>query len=81
MGKNNMDIHNDGQEVICHWTARKMKPIILIYVGAVFIVFILLSYFIFHSGAAVKALAFTALGSILPLYLQVVSRIEYRLTR
>ncbi len=67
-------------EAELNWTARKMSPIILFYVALVFIAFIAISYFVFHSMAAVKTLLFTAVGSIVTLLPMIFSRFEYRLT-
>lgn len=72
---------NDPAEEICRWSARKMQPVVLIYVGLVFLIFILLSYFIFHSMDAVKALAITGGTFILTGLPAVTKRIEYRLTK
>jgi len=72
--------NNNEPEVLCHWSARKMKPIILLYVAAVFGALMVPSYFVLHSTTAVKALALAAVASIVPLIPAVVSRVEYRLT-
>ena len=73
-------MNNDEPEVLCHWSARKMQPIVLLYVAAVFVAFMVLSYFVFHSMTAVKALAMTAVGSVVALVPGVTSQVEYRLT-
>jgi hypothetical protein len=64
-----------------YWSARKVPPKIILYVSVVFIIFIAVSYFGFHSINAVKALAITALISILSFAPGIFNRIEYRLTK
>lgn len=76
MNKSSGDI-----ELGYQWKARKIKPIILIYVGMIFFIFILISHFVFHSSEAVKALLITALGTIGPLSIAMFNRIEYKLTK
>jgi len=63
------------------WSAHKVPPSIIIYVALIFLVFIAVSYFGFRSPEAVKALIFTAIGSIVPLVPVILTRVEYRLTR
>jgi len=74
-----MSANSDEPEVLFQWSARKMRPIVLIYVAAVFVVFMALSFFVLHSMMAVKALAMAAVASMVPLVPVVTSRIEYRL--
>ena len=72
---------SDDEPTVFHqWSARKMHPVVLVYVGLVFVGFIGLSYFVFHSMTAVKALAMTAVAAIIPLVPSVLHRVEYRLT-
>lgn len=66
--------------ILFQWSARKLQPVVLLYVAAVFIAFIALSFFIFHSMAAVMALAMTAVAAIVPLVPSVLMKIEYRIT-
>lgn len=80
MGPDIMTRNIDETEVLYHWSARKLQPIILLYVAAVFVAMMAPSYFVFHSMTAVKVLAIVAIGFIVPLFLGVVSRVEYRLT-
>jgi len=80
MGVEAMAVNDGEPEVLCHWSARKIQPVILLYVGMVFVVFMVLAYFVFHSTEAVKALAATAFAALLPLTLGINSRLEYRLT-
>jgi hypothetical protein len=75
-----MDYSDDEPQVLRQWSARKMQPIVLVWVAAVFVVFIGLSYFVFHSMTAVKALAMTAVAAIVPLVPSVLNRIEFRVT-
>ena len=70
----------DEPKLLHQWSARKMQPVVLVYVAAVFVAFIGLSYFVFHSMTAVKALAMTAVAAIIPLVPSVLQRVEYRLT-
>jgi len=48
---------SDRPVVLYHWSARKLQPVILVYVAAVFGVLMAGSYFLLHSPTAVKALA------------------------
>jgi len=75
-----MSAISDEPEVLFHWSARKVMPIVLLYVAAVFVVFILVAYFVLHSMTAVKALAMAAVASIVPLMPAVLKRDEYRIT-
>jgi hypothetical protein len=80
MGSDAVAGDKDEPELLCHWSARKLSPIILLYVSAVYAVMIVLALLVFHSGAAVKVLALAAVGTIVPLFVEVSKRIEYRLT-
>jgi hypothetical protein len=80
MGAETMAKDRNEPETLCHWSARKLNPLILLYVATVFIVMIVLSYFVFHSLTGVKALVVAAVGAVVPLFIEVVKRIEYRLT-
>ena len=80
MGVNAGASDADEAVVLCHWTARKMQPMVLVWVAVVFLAFMALSHFVFHSAAAVKALALAAVGFLVPLVPGVLSRVEYRLT-
>jgi len=62
------------------WTARSVQPIVLLYVVAVFVVFMAAAHFVFHSPAAVKALLSAGIAGVVSLVPSVLSRIEYRLT-
>ena len=66
--------------VLHQWSARKLHPIIVFYVFAIFAVLIAISYFVVHSMPAVKGLAIAALGSIVPLLPGVINKTEYQLT-
>ena len=65
---------------LCHWTARTMEPIVLVWVALVFLAFIALSLFVFHSVSAVKALVAAAVAALVPMVPAVLNRVEYRLT-
>jgi len=71
---------DDHPEVVYQWSARKLQPIVLLYVAAVFAAMMALAYFVVHSMTAVKALAMTAVAAIVPLVPTVLMRVEYRLT-
>ncbi len=76
-----MDSHSgDHQELLYQWSARKLHPIVLLYVAVVIVAMMALAYFAFHSMTAVKALAMTAVAAIVPLVPTVLMRVEYRLT-
>jgi hypothetical protein len=62
------------------WSARRLRPIVLVYVALVFVAFIALAFFGFHSMTGVKALAIAALGYFVGFAPGVLTRIEYRLT-
>ncbi len=68
-------------EVLYQWSARKLQPVIVLYVAAVFLAMMSVSYFVFHSLAAVEALAFGAVAFILPLLPGLLNKVEYRLTK
>lgn len=62
------------------WSARSVRPIIALYVLVVFLAFMALAQFLFHSGEAVRALFLATLGSLGALVPSMLSRIEYRMT-
>jgi len=62
------------------WRARTLRPVIGVYVAGVFVAFMVLAHFVFHSGEAVTALFFTAVGSLVALLPNMLARVEYRLT-
>lgn len=66
--------------VLYQWSARRLQPIILVYVGGVFLAMMAFSHFLAHSPTAVKALALGAIGFIGPLVPGVLGKTEYRLT-
>lgn len=67
-------------EVLCTWTARRMRPVVLLGVLGVFAAFMLLAHFVFHSTEAVAALAMAAVAAVVPLVPAVRARVEYRLS-
>lgn len=75
-----MDMKETSSDV-CYWSARKMPPIIIVYVVLIFIAFAAISYWGLHSTTAAKTLAFTAIGSIVPLMPLAFARIEYQLSQ
>ena len=70
----------DGPAILHHWTARRVQPVVILYVIAVFLGFMALAFFLFHSVDAVKALATTGIGTAFAMLPVVFSRIEYELT-
>lgn len=62
------------------WTARSVRPVVLLYVVAVFVAFMAAAHFAFHSPSAVKALFTAAVGGVVALVPSLLKRIEYRLT-
>jgi hypothetical protein len=70
----------DGSEVLDRWVARKVQPVVVLYLLVVFVAFIIVSHFIFRSPEAVKALIVAAIGAVAATVASVVGRIEYRLT-
>ncbi len=71
-------VANDHPEVLYQWSARKLHPIVLLYVAAVFGGFIVLSHFVLHSGTAAKTLAMAAVGSLVALVPAMLQKVEYR---
>jgi hypothetical protein len=70
---------NDENGAGCDWTARRLQPIVLLWVVAVFAVLTALAVFVFQSRTGVKALIVGAVGFLVPLVPQVLSRVDYRL--
>ena len=71
---------SSGSEVLDRWSARKIRPIVVLYVVAVFAAFIAVAYFVFDSLEAVKALALAAVATIGATLPGIMERLEYRLT-
>lgn len=67
--------------VLDSWSARKVRPIVMLYVGAVFAVFIVVAHFVFHSLEAVTALAMAAVGGIFATLPGMIDRAVYQLTQ
>lgn len=65
-------------EIQIDWTARKLQPIVLLYVAAVFVVLIAVVILVFDSMNAVKALALTAVAAVVPLVPSVLAKVDYR---
>jgi hypothetical protein len=72
--------NGDGAEVLDRWSARKVQPIVILYLLGVFAAFIVASLFIFHSPEAVKALLIAAVGAVAATVPSVLSWVEYRAT-
>jgi hypothetical protein len=62
------------------WIARKVRPVVALYVAGVFGVFMVLAHFVFHSPEAVKALFLAAMAGEASLAPSLLSRLEYRIT-
>lgn len=73
-----MDSSDTAKEQV--WEVRPVRPVMAFYVAAVFLAFMALAYFVFHSLDAVKALFLAAVGGIVSLVPSMVTRIEYSLT-
>jgi len=71
---------SDEAQVLYRWSARRVQPVVLLYVAAVFVGMMSISHFVVHSAATVKALALTVVGAIVSLVPAVAGRMEYRLT-
>jgi hypothetical protein len=69
-----------GPEILDHWSPRTVRPIVLLYIVAVFVAFVAVSIFVFHSPEAVKALVLAALGALVATVPGVAGRIEHRMT-
>ena len=66
--------------VLDSWSARKLRPIVVLYVVAVFAAFIVLSIVVFHSQEAVKALVMAAVAAVAATVPGVLEKVEYRTT-
>lgn len=71
---------NETPDVLHQWTARQMSPLVPAYVLLIFVGFMAVSHFVFHSSDAVKALAGTAVAALVPLAPGVLNKLEYQLT-
>jgi hypothetical protein len=69
-----------GSEVLASWSARRVPPVVVLYVVLVFAGFMAIAHFVVHSPTAVKALAIAAAGAAIATLPSVLERIEYRLT-
>lgn len=61
------------------WSARRVQPIVLLYVIAVFVGFVVVAYYGFRSADAVKALVIAAVGALVAAVPSVIGKVEYRL--
>jgi hypothetical protein len=66
--------------VLHAWSARRIAPVMAVYVTGIFLGFMALAWFVFHSRDAVTALVTALLGSLATLGAGIVSRIDYRIT-
>lgn len=67
-------------EVLDRWSARKLRPIVILYVLGVFAAFIVVAIVVFHSQEAVMALLMAAGASVAATVPGVIERVEYRMT-
>jgi hypothetical protein len=72
--------NGDSPEILDRWSARKVQPVVIVYLLGVFAAFIAASLVIFHSPDAVKALLIAAVGAVTATLPSVLSRVEYRAT-
>ena len=72
--------NRDPSETLERWSARKVQPVVIIYVVVVFAVFIALAIFVFHSAAGAKALVIAAVGGVAASVPGVIEKVEYQLT-
>ena len=70
----------DELRIMHAWTTRKIPPIILLGVIGVFVGYMLLAHFVFHSIEGVKALLLGSVGVVAPLVPAILQRVEYRIT-
>jgi len=75
----NCESSHGGTDILCQWTARKIYPMVPLYVAGIFLGFIGFTVAV-QSKEAVIALATTGVGSIVALLPGVLSRLEYKLT-
>lgn len=71
---------SSGSEILDRWSARKIRPIVVLYVVVLFAAFIATAYFVFDSVDAVKGLALAAVATIVATVPGIMERLEYRLT-
>ena len=69
-----------GSVVLDRWLARKVRPVVVFYVVVVFVAFMAMAHFIFHSPKAVKALLIAAVGVVAATVPGVIEKVEYQLT-
>ncbi len=72
---------NPDDSIVEHtWRARTMRPIVAVYVVGVFVGFMGMAHFVFHSEDAVRALFVAAIGAVAGMVPSVLNRVEYRIT-
>ncbi len=74
------NVSSDHPVVEHTWKAPSVQTVVVLYVVSVFVGFIALAHFVFHSVEGVKALVLAAIGSVASLIPSTLARIEYRLT-
>jgi hypothetical protein len=70
----------DGSEAVDQWSARKIQPIVLLYLVLVIAAFMAASRFIFHSSEAVTALAIAFVCAVAATVPGILEKVEYRST-
>jgi len=73
-----MDPDDDGLEHT--WSVRTVRPMVAVYVVAVFVCFMGLAHFVFHSADAVKALVLAVAGAVVGTAPGILNKVEYRIT-
>lgn len=71
---------SDGSTALDRWSARKVQPVVVLYVVVVFAAFVAAARFIFHTPEAVKALVMAAVGAVAATIPGVIGKVEYRAT-
>lgn len=70
----------DGPEILLEWSARKVRPVVLVWLALIFLTCLVVAYFIARSKETITALlaaGATALGTTAP---SVMNKVVYRAT-
>lgn len=70
----------DGATILDRWTARKVQPVVALYVVIVFAAFIAAAHFVAHSQETLKALVLVALGAVATTVPGMLMKDEYQAT-
>lgn len=71
---------SDGSTTLNCWSARRVRPVVVLYIVVVFAAFIVAAQFIFRTPEAVKALVMAAVGAVAATIPGVIGKVEYRAT-